>query len=440
MRRETAPLKGAYIADTLYLPEHVELGGHTVILVKNLVFEGHAPVVRGSYDLHFFPTQPIAVLGTTLAEAMRKKGAVLNVGFERGGKPGSLPRFSQISDVAQRGVHKIVFDVSGRDASKPEVRVRPSSAQLRSVSWGGVQDPDCTRGCDKSGRNQNPASPGILGLPGGAGVNPAKAADGDCHDVAISSNDGVRGEDATDGQEGGPGGAGDRGTNGENGGNIDARVDDNDLNTYVFKSNGGAGGDGGMGGQGGQGGPGGRGGDGGNGVACSCSVGRGGKAGHGGNGGIGGKGGNGGGGGDGGSGGTIVISLPAGSPGASWSNTGGTGGRGAPPGLGGTGGIGGQQGSPGRGAIACNLDGGTGEGNFTGESAANGANGDLSGDNGHNQQNGPQAAITHRTTGGGGGDPVQILVNHASCAIRTATVKEAATAQLLSIRREKAST
>jgi len=157
VRRETAPLKGAYIADTLYLPEHVELGGHTVILVKNLVFEGRAPVVRGSYDLHLFPTQPVAVLGTTLAEAMRKKAGVLNVGLERGGKPGSLPRFSQISDVAEKRTHTIVFDVSGRDASKPEVRVRPSSAQLRSVSWGGVQDPGCTKGCNKSGDSHNPA-------------------------------------------------------------------------------------------------------------------------------------------------------------------------------------------------------------------------------------------------------------------------------------------
>src|SRR5258708_33261575 len=66
VRRETAPLKGAYIADTLYLPENVQLVDHTVILVKNLVFEGRAPVIRGAFDLHFFPTQPTAVLGTTL--------------------------------------------------------------------------------------------------------------------------------------------------------------------------------------------------------------------------------------------------------------------------------------------------------------------------------------------------------------------------------------
>src|SRR5215831_19114217 len=72
VRYETAPLKGAYIADTLYLPEKVELADHTVLLVRNLVFEGREPVIRGSFDFHFYPTEPTAVLGTTLAEALRK--------------------------------------------------------------------------------------------------------------------------------------------------------------------------------------------------------------------------------------------------------------------------------------------------------------------------------------------------------------------------------
>lgn len=37
VRVETQPLKGAIVADTLYLPERVSLEGDTVILVKHLV-------------------------------------------------------------------------------------------------------------------------------------------------------------------------------------------------------------------------------------------------------------------------------------------------------------------------------------------------------------------------------------------------------------------
>src|SRR5205814_3818574 len=43
-RYEKAPLKGAYLADTLYLPEKVQLSGHTLILANYVVFEGKNPV------------------------------------------------------------------------------------------------------------------------------------------------------------------------------------------------------------------------------------------------------------------------------------------------------------------------------------------------------------------------------------------------------------
>ena len=52
---EKTPLKGAYLADTLYLPENVEISGHTVILANYVVFEGKNPVIRGNYVLIFFP-------------------------------------------------------------------------------------------------------------------------------------------------------------------------------------------------------------------------------------------------------------------------------------------------------------------------------------------------------------------------------------------------
>src|SRR5207302_1104803 len=80
-RYETAPMKGAYMADTLYLPEKVQLAGHTVILANYVVFEGKNPVIKGNFDLHFFPAKPVAVLETGLSEALHKKSQVLNVTF-----------------------------------------------------------------------------------------------------------------------------------------------------------------------------------------------------------------------------------------------------------------------------------------------------------------------------------------------------------------------
>src|SRR5205807_4707530 len=90
-RYETAPMKGAYMADTLYLPEQVQLSGHTLILANYVVFEGKNPVIRGNFDLHFFSTKPVVVLDTTLAAALHKKAQFLNVKF---GREAKLPSFS----------------------------------------------------------------------------------------------------------------------------------------------------------------------------------------------------------------------------------------------------------------------------------------------------------------------------------------------------------
>ncbi len=409
VRYETAPLKGAYIADTLYLPENVELSDHTVILVKNLVFEGKNPTIKGPFDLHFFPTQPTAVLGTTLAEALRKKGRAMNVSY-----PGRLilPRFALIADVAERGRHTITFDTSGRGAGRARKHESNSASLLRTVSWNGLpptalQDPACATGCDKSGADQGVASPGIPGTDQPPVFSPPKAADGNCTNPGISNNgaDGANVND--DGLQGGTGGVGNPGANGGNSANIDAFVIDGDLNNYSFIANGGRGGNGGEGGRGGTGANSGKGGDGGDGVACGCSLGRGGNAGSGSDGGPGGTGGTGGPGGNGGFAGTIAVSLPSGSPGATTSNTGGTGGTGGGAHVGGAGGLGGLAGKPGAGAssLACGAGnpGFTSLGGHNGPVGATGGNGS----NGVNQPNGPAPTISHRPppSGGGGGLP-----------------------------------
>jgi hypothetical protein len=47
-------IEGVQLADTLFLPEKVELTGDTVILANNLIFSGRNVVIKGPHDLHFF--------------------------------------------------------------------------------------------------------------------------------------------------------------------------------------------------------------------------------------------------------------------------------------------------------------------------------------------------------------------------------------------------
>ena len=47
------------MADTLTLPERVELTGDTVILVKTLLFTGTDVLIRGNHDVHIFTVESV---------------------------------------------------------------------------------------------------------------------------------------------------------------------------------------------------------------------------------------------------------------------------------------------------------------------------------------------------------------------------------------------
>ena len=64
-------LKGVQIADTLYLPEKVEITGDTVILAKKTVFEGRHPVIKGNHTMSFLTIEIEGAIGTTLDVANR---------------------------------------------------------------------------------------------------------------------------------------------------------------------------------------------------------------------------------------------------------------------------------------------------------------------------------------------------------------------------------
>src|SRR5258708_20594189 len=70
VRRLGNRLKGVQLADIMYLPEKVELTGDTIILANQVIFEGRDAVIKGNYNVYFFPVVAEGVLGTTLETAM----------------------------------------------------------------------------------------------------------------------------------------------------------------------------------------------------------------------------------------------------------------------------------------------------------------------------------------------------------------------------------
>jgi hypothetical protein len=62
-------LQGVELADTLYLPEKIEVTGDLVIVAKYLVFEGSDVLIKGNYNISFFP----AVMGDTLPRRLYKR-------------------------------------------------------------------------------------------------------------------------------------------------------------------------------------------------------------------------------------------------------------------------------------------------------------------------------------------------------------------------------
>jgi len=72
VRRGTNRLKGVEVADTLYLPEKVRLEGDTVILVRNLIFDGHEAVIRGPFNIYVYPIDESGLLGSSFEVALAR--------------------------------------------------------------------------------------------------------------------------------------------------------------------------------------------------------------------------------------------------------------------------------------------------------------------------------------------------------------------------------
>lgn len=356
VRRGGRKLKGAQIADTLFLPEKIELEGDTVIVAKRLIFEGRDVFIKGNHDIHIFTVEP-ATLTEQVTEA--NQAQLLNVGFNASSK---LRRLASTLRPAQSG--NITIDTSGagrkewleaeqqrkRATSQSGVRKIKAGFTTDSATAQTSQDGSGSRGAD--GMNGDP------GLPGTNGENGVNGANGVC-------GGNVNGSPGSGGKSGSTGYDGNNGAHGEDGGNgrpITVTIATGDTQRYTLISKGGDGGWGGRGGNGGTGGRGGDGGKGGNGADCPCNQGASGEGGNGGYmgaGGYGGDGGDGGRGGNGGNGGPIIINHPVGyDTGKIFVDTdGGLQGHGGGQGTGGLNGSSGARGQPGKGATGLNCYG-----------------------------------------------------------------------------------
>jgi hypothetical protein len=300
------PLTGTQLADTLCLPEQVELTGDAVILVRNLRFEGTAPVIRGNHNIYLFLVESVGVLGTTLDELVGKgkqRLASMNPGAAR-----DVPL-----DIALRPCleqTQITIDTHGDGYDEWVTRNRGRQKRVQ-------QGDRMAINADRDTSKENQTGIGATGSPGSQGnfadPNPgARGADGACGNTTTVN--GGKGQTGGDGGDAGTAGTGGQGPPGDSGGSIvlSASVIGTDQQ-WTLKSWGGRGGKGGPGGFAFDGKPGANGGPGGPGKDCQCTqggTGRGGQGGQGGTGGRGGNGGRGGKGGDGGTGGPITYTLP----------------------------------------------------------------------------------------------------------------------------------
>ena len=389
-RRLGNKLKGLQLADTLYLPEKVDLVGDTVIIANSVVFEGGDVVIKGNHNIAVYPVKELGTLGTTLEEAMLRQGLVGHgAEFINASLKGSSSRTRFVPQFI-REPH-ITVDTSGVGYREwLENQKRKSTTAIRFIK----ASMNTQGGENNDGSPGQPGNDGTIGDTGSNGSpDPSPSGDnGDCSGTGVDGLSGFPGVNGGTGLIGKPGGTGNPGTPA---GNIDFHIMTY-SGTYTFSAVGGDGGKGGTGGQGGFGGNGGKGGKGGKGADCSCPPGKGGTGGNAGRGGKGGNGGNGGKGGTGGDGGTVIIHRPSNFAGVILDNE-----HSGNPGVGGTagsGGVAGVSGSPGEGGdggtnFSCSTSQGSrGSGGMPQSSLANGEPGQV-GPNGDPGVNGSRQVL-----------------------------------------------
>lgn len=295
-------IEGVQLADTLFLPEKVELTGDTVIIANEMIFSGKNVVIKGPHDLHFFALGPLQSVDL----GAHRGGSGQSAAFVKAG-------FSKAFFEAAKRQNQLIapdsitlnIDALGRDEWLASQKVVSKKLRYSNHVRHSEVAQDYTQNIDKpAGATGGPGSDGLFSEePPVAGIGPP----GLCPTIP----NGGEGDHGHQAQAAGTGGTGLRGVDGDDGGEMIVVVDYGGPRVFHLSARGGRGGQGGPGGPGGIAGRGGKGGPGGPGATCNCAFqsGRGGRGGEGGIGGRGGTGGTGGPGADGGKGGTINFTY-----------------------------------------------------------------------------------------------------------------------------------
>jgi hypothetical protein len=289
------------VANTIYLPESIELSGETLIVANQLILEKEESFIRGNGNLYIILTGPITTeRGKDIIPKLWVEMKVENINGSHGNRIGNLPLRTERN-----------FVYSPETISS---LLRPNTLDLRTVSMNGKYN----KVVSAAYLPLQGASQGSTGSSGTAGPNGGNGGNGAPRPCSSHNGNGRAGDTGQNGQPGGKGGKGGTGGAGTDGWDCFFYTEFGGCNSYNFNytSHGLYGGQGGDGGTGGQGGDGGTGGNGANGANCSCSTdghggGNGGAGGGGGTGGKGGDGGDGGTGGKGGNGGNLYVFLNA---------------------------------------------------------------------------------------------------------------------------------
>lgn len=67
-------LGGVELADTLYLPEKIQVLDNLVIVAKHLVFEGADILIKGNHNISIFPAEKVTVIRSSLPKRRLKQG------------------------------------------------------------------------------------------------------------------------------------------------------------------------------------------------------------------------------------------------------------------------------------------------------------------------------------------------------------------------------
>ena len=307
------PLRGVVMADSLTFAENLPIAADTVVIARQIVFSGKAPVIKGPHEFHLFALNSVT--------AANGSDTVITI------------------DTSGEGVNYVPVPADS------QIKVADGSV---SINTSGANGADGAPGWNASAAPATDALAGSNGNTGENGVDGTAGKPGAC----AENKAGGTGGPGSDGLTGADGGNGAKGKDGTDAHNQTITIPNNDSPVFQLVAKGGQGTDGGNGGRAGDGGRGGNGGTGGAGIGCQCIVngvgdgGAGGPAGSGGAGGVGGRGGDGG---DGGDAGHLAIFFPPRNYDMSHLRTFSNSGRGGRGGRGGLPGVGGQAGTPGSG-------------------------------------------------------------------------------------------